>query len=291
MFAAACGSDLDEHLDGGSGSDAGGGTSDARAPGTQDGGFDGGPGGRQYADQPDETDEYQIHLIYMVPADGEDRGLDLDGSMERSTRAYAKWLVEQTGGPTLRFDTRNGALDISFYRSTRPDAEIAASGLYVRNELEAELATVGFNAANKIYAVYYDGTSHTACGGGAYPPALIGTVAALYLRGLPDGPIPCIANPLTTSVDVVGYPEFAMLHEIIHTLGLVPACAPNHTLTGHASDGPTDLMYSGTQPWYPAVLDIGNDDYWEHDQAGCPDLADSVFLDPLPANAEPPPGW
>jgi hypothetical protein len=39
------------------------------------------------------------------------------------------------------------------------------------------------------------------------------------------------------------------------------------------------------------VLDRGHDDYFDHEIAGCPDLADSAFLDPLPSNPVLPIGW
>lgn len=50
-------------------------------------------------------------------------------------------------------------------------------------------------------------------------------------------------------------------------------------------------MYAGDQPWQPQKLDIGGDDYFDHPRPGCLDLADSAFLDPLPADPAPPPGW
>jgi hypothetical protein len=30
----------------------------------------------------------------------------------------------------------------------------------------------------------------------------------------------------------------------------------------------------------PPILDVGNDDYFQHNNPGCPDLADSPFLIP-----------
>jgi hypothetical protein len=38
-------------------------------------------------------------------------------------------------------------------------------------------------------------------------------------------------------------------------------------------------------------IDPGHDDYFRHGIAGCGDLADSAFLDPLPASPELPPDW
>ena len=91
--------------------------------------------------------------------------------------------------------------------------------------------------------------------------------------------------------DSPAYLEFAMLHELLHALGMTPACAPNHHRAGHTSDSNTDLMYAGDQPWFPSVLDLGNDDYWRHGNGDCVDLADSAFLDPTPADASLPLGW
>ena len=141
----------------------------------------------------------------------------------------------------------------------------------------------GFNAPNKIYAVYYDGRSKTACGGGAWPPTLPGNVAALYLNGLPNDPNPCRNNNFASAGGPPTYWEFAMLHEILHTLGFVATCAPNHTRAGHTSENDNDLMWAGDGNWLPdgyqaAVLDFGRNDYYDHSNTGCLDFADSTFL-------------
>ena len=70
-----------------------------------------------------------------------------------------------------------------------------------------------------------------------------------------------------------------MLHEVLHTMGFVPTCAPHHTRDGHVSDNPRDLMYAGDEPWRPAVLDVGNDDYFHAHILGCRELAVSPYLD------------
>lgn len=154
-----------------------------------------------------------------------------------------------------------------------------------------ELAAAGFTAPRKLHAVYYGGSSDFACGGGAWPPSLPGRVAAEYLLGTPPGASPCAANPVGASADTPGYFDFAMLHEILHTLGFVASCAPHQTLRGHVSDSPNDLMYAGPLPWRPSQLDVGHDDYFRIDNPNCLDFANSVFLDPTGPNAVPPPGW
>lgn len=246
---------------------------------------------RATADRPDDDAGRQVHVYYVVPADGVDRQLDLDGTLARTVAAWNGWLAAQSGGPRLRLDTAGGALDITFVRLASTDAAIAGDGVYVRDRLERELRATGVLTAGKLAAVYYDGTSTVACGGGPWPPGLVGQVAALYLRGAPPGAPACDTNRFSPDGVAVGYLELALLHELFHALGAAPACAPHQTRSGHTSDGPTDLMYAGDEPWQPSALDLGRDDYWGHGRADCLDLATSAFVEPTPPAATLPPGW
>lgn len=246
---------------------------------------------RATADRPDDVSGHQIHVMYVLPRDGIDEGLDVNGTIATSVAAFQTWLAEQTGGRRLRLDTHQGALDITFLRLSRSEAQLAASGPQLRDQIEAELLLAGINHPNKLYAVYYGGGTDFACGGGAYPPDLPGSVAALYLRGTPPGAPPCATNRFASSDRSPGYLEFSMLHEIFHTMGVVGSCAPHHTLRGHVSEDPRDLMYAGPDNWQPSILDIGRDDYFNHNRRGCLDLARSAFLDPSGPEATPPPSW
>ena len=246
---------------------------------------------RSTADRTDDLAGYQIHVMYVLPSDGIDYNLDTNGAIASSVAATQKWFAAQTRGTRrLRFDTSNGELDISFFRLARTDAAIAGFGAYVRDQIQLEINAAGFNHPEKIYAVYYGGSSTHACGGGAWPPTLTGNVVALYLRGRPPGARPCAGHGLAASGDLPGYWEFSLIHEFFHTLGAVAACAPHHTRSGHVSDDPRDLMYAGDRPWRPSMLDVGNDDYFNHN-TGCLDVAKSVFIDPVAADAVAPPGW
>jgi hypothetical protein len=240
---------------------------------------------RSEGDRPDAVSGRQVHVVYVIPADGEDRHLDTDGTIQTSVAAADAWFTSIAAGQSMRFDRYDDCYDVTFFRMERTNAQVEAQGPYVRNIIELELETMQKLDDDKLYAAYYDGASNYACGGGAWPPQLLGTVGALYLRGVIDETIHCEDTPITTSPAVAGYWEHAMLHELIHTLGFVPTCAPNETLTGHASDGPTDLMYSGPEPWSPDTLDNGNDDYYLANN--CLDLSRSVFLEP-PGTEEPP---
>ena len=238
---------------------------------------------RSTTDRADEVSGKQIHVIYVLPSDGTDRALDTDGTLKNSISSFQTWLASETGDRPLRFDTYQGSLDISFYEMSRTEADIESEDQFVRDAIEDETIAAGFNAPNKIYAVYYDGTSNFSCGGGAWPPTLQGNVAALYLDGLPTADNPCSDNDFAAAGGAPTYWEFGMLHEIMHTLGFVPTCAPNHHRAGHVSDDGNDLMWAGEGNWFPdgyasAVLDAGNDDYYGHSDGGCLDFSDSTFL-------------
>jgi hypothetical protein len=237
---------------------------------------------RATADRSDDAPGAQVHVLYVVPRDGADRGLDTDGTIARSISLVQRWLVRETGGRGLAVDTSGGQLDVTFFRLATDEAVVTARGGAVRDQIEQELYNAGFRSA-KLYAVYYDGGSLPACGAGDPQPSFRGAFAAVFLRGTPpDGP-PCSTNVLGGSVP--GYLEFGMLHEIVHTLGFVPSCAPHATTFRgpHVSDSEFDLMWSGPLPWRtdrPDLmrLDVGHDDYYGHGRAGCLDLANSPYL-------------
>jgi hypothetical protein len=242
-------------------------------------------------DRPDDTATYQIKIMYVVPNDGFDRQLDLNGTLARSVEAWERWFQGQSGGQRLRLDTYQGILDVGFFRLARTDAQIISFGAFVRDQVQVELTAAGFNDSRKVYAVYYDGGSSFSCGGGAWPPDLVGNVAAMYLKGTPPGAPGCSTNVLGASVETPGYFEFGMIHEIFHTLGFVAPCAPHQALRGHASDSPNDLMWAGNAPWQlPPRLDIGRDDYFQHGQS-CLDSYKSIFMSPSTPDATTPPAW
>ena len=84
--------------------------------------------GRYFEDQPDITDEHQIHFIYLLPSDAEDRELDINGKMqdilEKANDAFFKASKENKGsggvGKKFRYDYRkDGKLDITFIRTSK----------------------------------------------------------------------------------------------------------------------------------------------------------------------------
>jgi len=241
-----------------------------------------GASSRATTDRPDDITGQQVHVVYVAPSDGSDRGLDTNGTLVNTVGSWQNWLSGQAGGRVFRLDTHQGALDITFVRLARSNATMTSYGAYVRDTIEKDLTTLGLVVAPKIYAVYYDGGSTFACGGGAWPPALPGLVGALYLQGTPPGAA-CNTNAFATSPTAApAYLEFSMIHELMHTLGFISSSAPHFTAAGHVSDSPTDLMYAGSSPWAPSTLDVGHDDYYNPAglAVGILNLSASSYLTP-----------
>jgi hypothetical protein len=269
---------------------------------------------RATADRPDDTGMDQIRVLYVVPSDLADRTRDTNGQICNSTRAFATWFHARSD-VYLRLDTQGGMIDVGFVRLAKTDAQmrgtdpnntsVATGTAFVRERIEIELEAMGLIAPNKLYGVYYEGSSVYACGGGAYPPLIQARVGAMYLGGVPPGVSPSCGEtrPWGQPSLVPNYIDYGMLHELVHSLGFVPMGAPNQHTYGHvfdtASTEPSrDLMYSPRSTSDPSwnidaagglLLDINGDDYYTTSPAL--DLAKSTLLAPLPSDAVRPIGW
>ena len=143
------------------------------------------------------------------------------------------------------------------------------------NAIRLQLASAGFNEPEKVYLVYYDGSTGQSgreqiCGQGATPSGL----------GLPVWPSSTSTRATRTAGDslrpVVG------MHELVHVLGAVNDAAPHRCSEGHVCDFELDLMGSALSgnELESHVLDSGHDDYYAH-AGSWPDVQDSLFLERL----------
>ena len=210
-------------------------------------------------------------MLYVVPSDVPDRALDTDGEIVASVESWQRWLRSQTGGRGIRLDTFQGALDVSFVRLATSSA---AGAIFPTATYESELKADGFDAPNKLYAVYYDGASMYACGDGGAP------YPSVYLLGSDSrSGTTCVGQPIGQSPP--SYLDFSLLHELVHSLGFVRDCAPHAIAGSHVGDSPYDLMWGGG-PWADLTrmqLDVGHDDYFQAFVPGCADLAANRFLE------------
>jgi hypothetical protein len=229
---------------------------------------------RATTDRSDEFSGPQIHLMYVTSADGPDRGFDTNGQIAASVRLFNGWLVEQRG-VMLKIDSFGGQPDISFLRLRQSDSDLLPKGIFIREAIEQEVRDAGFNKANTIYHVYYDGAGPPNCGGSLVP----GNLSVLFIRGSDR----CDQNPrppadATYPETKPGYFDFVTPHEVFHALGAVANCAPHSTGSFHVSDDPRDLMYAGSWDMSRMMIDPGGDDYWGPSvPAGCLNLANAPY--------------
>ena len=227
---------------------------------------------RSTRDRPDDISGPQIHFVYAVPSDREDRNRDRFGEVERSVLGIQNWLPEETG-QRLRVDTYQGRPDVSFLQLPFTHQEGDGFGVYMVRELRREASRLGLSG-DKIPVFYYEGRVTGLCG-----TAISERGGAVYLA--------CSDAELGRNEETVSTFEVVMVHELFHVFGAVASCAPNYTDVGggHVKDVENDLMYVGAdrQPRGGVTfVDVGRDDYYGHGRPDCNDVSRSRFLEPAP---------
>lgn len=263
-------------------------------------------GERSYHDRPDDNPGlYQVHFLYVLPADVPDQQRDLDGKINLTVDAVNNWFVEQSGGSKIRFDTYQGQLDITFVQMDMTSTEFYETSVanyggayWIRDILEEKLLETSIFQPGKIYVAMFEIDRHpSTCADGAHPPDLMGRLAGLYPSAVIEAGWNCTDEQFGAGLT---YTDMGVIHEVTHLLGFASLCGKNPTSPdniSHTGDLNTDLMWApdgaSTEYWNTdnMQLDPGNDDYFKHNIPNCPDLANSAFLDPLPENFETPPNW
>ena len=222
--------------------------------------------GRFFEDQPDVSDDYQYHFIYLITLDGKDTELDISGWLEkRLTTVNNKFLKmsarnkKSNGiGQKFKFDYRkDGKLDITFVRINISKKELDVFNS-PNNMVYRYLREKGFDNPKKVYATFTGfKTKHGNSDGGegGVPYMIIYT--------------PAVNTYSQTSRDLV------ILHEMFHAQGAAYACG-KRTYKGKHIKGNDVLAVNIVT----STIDSKNDTYYRHDIEGCPDLAKSVFVTP-----------
>lgn len=235
------------------------------------------PPNRVFADRIDDASGSQVMILYVLPSDGPDGQLDLDGTLSNSVGSFQNWLAGQTGGRTLRMDTFAGELDVVFVRLMADDADVRSSD-YGIDVFAPRLRAAGFDRADKIYALYYDGVAPS---GGCGVADALESMAVLFLKDLP-GDSECSSFGFAESTTAApAFSERVMFHEILHAAGFVDPTAPNARGGNHVWDSRADVMAVGPGQTFPMVLDANGDDYYGPAvPAGVLNLNVSPFLKP-----------
>lgn len=200
-----------------------------------------------------------VGILYVVPS-GVTAIEDMDARSAATMAAIQTWLAADTGRQ-LRVDPTVTRVDLAVPSTTSTA------------QLSDLIASAGHGTPGKVYVVLYDGVAENdACGKALARGPAEPTYSYLLMPVCDIYPQP---GPQTFPFEAT----YLVLHELLHALGAVPSCAPNHTSVGHVSDSNRDVLYEGPlgRDWDNLTIDVGNDDYLDHSNAGCPDIADSPF--------------
>ncbi len=216
-----------------------------------------------------------VHEIYAIPSDGVDRlSTEIGTQMQTDAETIDAWWRGQDPTRTPRFDTLGFGcgqqLDISLVKLTSTAAELQPIGGRFGRIL-AGLGAAGLSSPVTKYVVYYDGPGDgsNVCGEGAGSAEGEG-VAIVFISA---------CNGLPSSV--------VAAHELLHSLGALPAPGPPHPCPGddgHPCDSQLDILYPASDgtPLTGLTLDVGHDDYYAH-SGPWPDIQDSRWLRHLDA--------
>ena len=218
---------------------------------------------RTLIDRADDVKGPQIHLVYLVPSDGQDRNWDTNGQIKIWVDQSQTWLRGQAG-KEFRYDTFNNELDISFLKSKMTIAEMTNSvdgktydstllPLLI-NEFLLQSPERKYSESPKTY-IFVSGHSFKsgACG-----------FANFYLGGIIWTGPRCWESSQDDRTDPYGmsWPARALIHEAIHTFGV-----------SHVCDSTSDLMWgtpecTGNVTYGATLIDVNRDDYFGGEKAG-----------------------
>ena len=214
--------------------------------------------GRFFEDQPDVTDDYQIHFNYLLAADSEDRQMDISGEMEKilleANEVMLKATAENKKGDGVarkyKFDYRaDGKLDITFIRMDKKHKELHK---WANNDIIPFLNNV--KGQKNIKKIYYNLADFSNVDGGE---AGVG-YGTTYLK--------------SNSNSSYERKLLVTLHELLHTQGMGYDCVPGvKSGNGHYSTDKRGYMLESGRK-------IGS--VYAHTSEGCPQMMDSIYLTP-----------
>ena len=183
---------------------------------------------RNMIDQKDSFSGFQIHPIYVVPADATDRQLDINGGIAALLDEGNAFLKREIGA-TLPIDSTTSGYDIDFMKSkysAQSIMDMKPSQLkYMMNEL-MPFNTPSANRKDYVFFIDVPALNSNYCGWADMP----GLAAVVALGGPADTKHKCSG----TGGGLKDYASKTWVHEVFHNLGVA------HTPTV------CDLMYVGS---------------------------------------------
>ena len=213
--------------------------------------------GRFFEDQPDVTEDHQIHFNYLLAADSEDREMDINGEMEKIllelNEAMAKATAEHKKGDGVarkyKFDYRaDGKLDITFIRMDMKHKKLHK---WANNDIVPFLNKI--KGQKNVKKHYYNFADFNNVDGGE---AGVG-YGTTYLKNNSNG-----GNENKILVT---------LHELHHSMGGGYNCVPGMNDNVHYTNRESVAQLNRSRK-------LGST--YAHKKPDCPQLQDVVFLTP-----------
>ena len=231
---------------------------------------------RSLIDRPDEQTGPQVHLIYAISSDGQDKKWDTNGQIQSWVDQAQYWLNNQVGRQ-LRFDTFQGQVDVTFFRSKLTNAEIKSRARVEGSKEEDSLDSLindyikqspllDYKKNPKTYVIMYGDRLGADYCGYAFLPSIraIGTFGGECWYG---------GEYTNQPISEFSGPSYVMIHELFHTYGVEHTC-----------DNQSDLMWGAGCPAITgrvggATLDQDRKDYFGGEKSGVDISKLPIWLD------------
>lgn len=178
------------------------------------------------------------------------------------------WFRSQAGN-VPRFVRAGTAIDV---RTAKVSVTRAAFEAMSFSSQVGAIRAAAAASPDQYIAAFVDADDATACGRS-------GGDLIMYTD---TGSTGCPARPTIATTAFPFGNSYLIAHELTHSLGAVPACAPHADGSGHLNDDPRDVLYSGpvARDWGNLTLDPGHDDYFRTGRTDCTDIDHSPLWTP-----------
>ena len=260
--------------------------------------------GRSFTDNPDIINGKQIHAIYLLPCEREDRRFDVNSNIEFSLLAINKWFLDKSANQELRFDiTNNNQIDVTFLRVNKTMNWFDNKKQEENNkkiDISEKIKKIIYlnkdkfqNFSDKKFIIFFEGwerrkyINYDVCGKADFE----GKVSVYYTYSRFKKYIgnelnlkknkrifTCTKKDHLNDINDLNFgdAEATILHEILHLLGAPSKCGKNlDNSKSHVADTTKDIMHKQSGNEY---LDYKNNDYYNHNIEGCSDLKNSDYL-------------
>ncbi len=173
---------------------------------------------RSTIDRPDDISGFQIHVVYVVPDGSSDLQFDTSGQIDSWVKEGNSWLNSKVNR-NLRFDTFQGATDVTFLKSQFRVNELCYENCKALSKLESEFRGQNptYDSSKTLLFMVADVLDRDSCGWAQQSSNLA------LAQGFGDSRNGCNLSSSKAKTGLSG-PAKTIIHELFHTFGLGHVC-------------------------------------------------------------------